>query len=141
DQRDADRERFDNVRRHEGDQANHQQRTEVKHDRTHEGARRDAALRRKKARADRCCDEQQRHQRRRSGAEQHVKVMPVMPFARHEPDYPRPTKGIRLAITVMNRTLVSSGRLAMYTTARPTSSAAMRASIILRPSGCSTPSP
>jgi hypothetical protein len=27
--------------------------------------------------------------------------------------YPRPTNGIRLAITVMNSTFVSSGRLAM----------------------------
>ena len=33
---------------------------------------------------------------------------------------PRPTNGILVAITVMNRTFASKGRLAMYTTARAT---------------------
>jgi hypothetical protein len=41
---------------------------------------------------------------------------------------PRPTKGILVAITVMNWTLASSGRLAMWATARPTCSTSMRGS-------------
>jgi hypothetical protein len=35
-------------------------------------------------------------------------------------DQPRPTNGILVAITVINRTFASRGRLAMYTTARAT---------------------
>jgi len=41
--------------------------------------------------------------------------------------YPRPIKGIFVAITVMNWTFASSGREAMYTTASATCRASIRA--------------
>src|SRR6516225_8392071 len=55
-----------------------------KTDRAHESARGDAALGREKTRPDRGCDEQQRNQRSRGGAEQHVEIMPTVVDNTHE---------------------------------------------------------
>src|SRR5215469_15984904 len=60
---------------HHRDEADEQKRAEMENDRAHESARGDAALGGEKTRPDRGCDEQQRNQRSRGGAEQHVKVM------------------------------------------------------------------
>jgi len=53
--------------------------------------------------------------------------------------YPRPMKGIVVAITVMNWTLASSGRLAIYTTASATCWTFIRGSTIVVPFACGTP--
>ena len=53
---------------------------------------------------------------------------PDHPLTRHAPrraakktlTHPRPTNGIFVAITVMNNTFASNGKLAIYTTARAT---------------------
>ena len=53
---------------------------------------------------------------------------------------PRPTKGILVAMTVMNSTLASSGRLAMWTTASATwRDVHRRLDGDQLPSACSTP--
>src|SRR3990172_7365035 len=54
-------------------------------------------------------------------------------------DYPRPTKGILVAMTVMNCMLASSGRLAMYTTDRATFMTSIVGSTSTDPLACSTP--
>ena len=63
------------------------------------------------------------------------------PFAIHyqQSGQPRPTNGIVVAITVRNRTLASSGRLAMYTTARATCSTSIVGSTAVSPLAWSTP--
>src|SRR6185503_20184112 len=53
--------------------------------------------------------------------------------------YPRPMNGIFVAITVMNCTFASSGRLAMYTTARATWATSRRGSAAVWPLACRTP--
>ncbi len=52
---------------------------------------------------------------------------------------PRPTNGIFVAITVMNSTLASSGRQAMWTTASATLCTSMTASAATLPLACGTP--
>ena len=52
---------------------------------------------------------------------------------------PRPTNGIFVAITVKNSAFASSGKLAMYTTARATHSTFIRGSTAEVPLACSTP--
>ena len=52
---------------------------------------------------------------------------------------PRPTYGIFVAITVMNSTFASSGKLAMCTTARATFSTAIIGSTRMSPSACRMP--
>jgi 2-hydroxychromene-2-carboxylate isomerase len=52
---------------------------------------------------------------------------------------PRPTKGIAVAITVMNSTLASSGRLAICRTASPTRRTSIRGSGRRLPSACRMP--
>jgi hypothetical protein len=47
--------------------------------------------------------------------------------------YPRPTKGILVAMMVMNWTLASSGRFAMYTTASATCFSSRRGSAMVEP--------
>src|SRR3990172_2214844 len=54
-------------------------------------------------------------------------------------DYPRPTKGILVAMTVRNCTLASSGRLAIYTTDRATCCTSIVGSTSTDPLACSTP--
>jgi hypothetical protein len=61
--------------------------------------------------AERHRDKQEREQRGAGSAKQQIEFMPGV--QRFHNDYPRPTNGILLAITVMNRTLVSRGRLAI----------------------------
>src|SRR2546425_35808 len=56
-----------------------------------------------------------------------------------EDDYPRPMNGILVAMTVRNCTLASSGRLAMYTTARATCWTSIVGSAAMEPFGCGTP--
>src|SRR5712691_2572835 len=52
---------------------------------------------------------------------------------------PRPTKGMLVAIIVMNRTLVSNGRSAMWSTARATCCTSITASTAREPCACGTP--
>ena len=64
--------------------------------------------------AERDGDKQQSDKRRRAGADEHVEVVPVLErVGEMHARQPRPTNGILFAITVMNSTLASSGRLAM----------------------------
>src|SRR5580658_2934713 len=57
-----------------------------------------------------------------------------------QPKYhPRPMNGIAVAITVMNSTFASSGRLAMYSTASATWRTSMRGSTKIEPFACGTP--
>ena len=53
--------------------------------------------------------------------------------------YPRPTNGILVAITVMNSTLASSGRLAMWSTASATRCGSITGSTAVVPFACGTP--
>src|SRR5690349_20598950 len=52
---------------------------------------------------------------------------------------PRPTKGILVAMIVMNRTLVSNGSSAMWSTARATCCTSITASTATEPCACGTP--
>src|SRR5262245_3282670 len=58
----------------------------------------------------------------------------------HGRGQPRPTNGIFVAITVRNSTFASSGRLAIYTTARAQHSTSIVGSGTSDPSACRTPS-
>src|SRR5690606_9157601 len=61
------------------------------------------------------------------------------PAAERLRSHPRPTKGILVAMIVIDRTLVDSGRLAMCRTAAATSAASIIGSARTDPSACGTP--